>query len=51
MRWGIETSFRELKHTLSLNKLHSKKTDHIHQEIFAKAIIYNFCSVITMHVA
>ncbi|EOS46809.1 MAG: transposase [Lachnospiraceae bacterium] len=51
MRWGIETSFRELKHTLSLNKLHSKKTAHIHQEIFAKAIIYNFCSVITMHVA
>lgn len=51
MRWGIETSFRELKHTLSLNKLHSKKVDHIHQEIFAKVIMYNFCSLITMHVA
>lgn len=51
MRWGIETSFRELKHALSLNKLHSKKVAHIHQEIFAKAVMYNFCSVITMHVA
>lgn len=51
MRWGIETSFRELKHALSLNKLHSKKVDHIHQEIYAKAIMYNFCSIITMHAA
>ncbi|SKA59764.1 Transposase DDE domain-containing protein [Eubacterium uniforme] len=51
MRWGIETSFRELKHTLALNKFHSKKVDHIHQEIFAKVIMYNFCSTITMHVA
>lgn len=51
MRWGIETSFRELKHTLALNKFHSKKVDHIHQEIYAKIIMYNFCSIITMHVA
>lgn len=34
MRWGIETSFRELKHTLALNKFHSKKVGHIHQEIY-----------------
>ena len=51
MRWGIETSFRELKHALALNKFHSKKVNHIHQEIFAKVIMYNFCSIITMHVA
>lgn len=51
MRWGIETSYRELKHTLALNHFHSKKVDHIHQEIFAKVIMYNFCSVITLHVA
>ena len=25
MRWGIETSFRELKHTLGISDLHSKK--------------------------
>lgn len=51
LRWGIETSYRELKYALSLNKLHSKKVNHIIQEIFAKVIMYNFCSIITMHVA
>lgn len=25
MRWGIETSFRDLKHTIGLNYYHSKK--------------------------
>ena len=51
MRWGIETSFRELKHTLALTHLHSKKTESIVQEIFAKMTMYNFCSIITSHVA
>ena len=27
MRWGIETSFRELKYTLALLHLHAKKVD------------------------
>ena len=50
MRWGIETSFRELKHTLALTHLHSKKKESIAQEIFAKMTMYNFCSIITSHV-
>jgi len=50
LRWGIETSFREIKHTLALTHLHSKKEEHIIQEIFAKMIMYNFCSIITSHV-
>lgn len=50
MRWGIETSFRELKHTLALTHLHSKKKENIAQEIFAKMTMYNFCSIITSHV-
>ena len=50
MRWGIETSFRELKHTLALTHLHSKKKESIAQEVFAKMTIYNFCSIITSHV-
>jgi len=50
MRWGIETSFRELKHTLGLASLHSKKIECIIQEIFAKMIMYNFCEIITLHV-
>ena len=50
MRWGIETSFRFLKYTLGLDCLHSKKVANIHQEIFAKLIMYNFCESITSHV-
>lgn len=50
MRWGIETSFRDLKHTLGLLHLHSKKVDFIHQEIFAKLTMYNFCQLITQSV-
>lgn len=50
MRWGIETSFRELKHTLGLLHLHSKKVDFVHQEIFAKLTMFNFCQLITRSV-
>ena len=35
-RWGIETSFRELKYTVGLIHLHSRKSDLVRQEIFAK---------------
>lgn len=50
LRWGIETSFWELKHTLALTHLHSKKKESIAQEIFAKMTMYNFCSIITSQV-
>lgn len=50
MRWGIETSFRELKYSVTLLHLHSKKVDFIYQEIFAKLIMYNFCQMITQSV-
>ncbi len=50
MRWGIETSFRGLKHTLGLLHLHAKKVEFIHQEIFAKLTMYNFCELITQSV-
>ena len=43
MRWGIETSFRELKYIIGLTNLHSKKDNFIRQEIFAKLTMYNFC--------
>ena len=29
MRWGIETSFRELKYAVGLTHFHSKKPDHV----------------------
>lgn len=41
-RWGIETSFRELKYAIGLNALHSKKRELIKQEIYARVILYNF---------
>ncbi len=50
MRWGIETSFRELKYAIGLVNLHSKKAAYIIQEIFARLTIYNFCELITTHV-
>ena len=50
MRWGIETSFRNLKYTLSLRLFHSKKTEYILQEVFAKLTMYNFAELITSHV-
>jgi len=50
LRWGIETSFRELKYAIGLISFHSKKVEHITQEIFARLVMYNFCELITMHV-
>ena len=50
MRWGIETSFRELKYAIGLTCFHSKKVDYIEQEIYARMILYNYCEIITMHV-
>jgi hypothetical protein len=50
LRWGIETSFRELKYEIGLTNFHSKKVEHITQEIFARLTMYNFCELITMHV-
>lgn len=47
MRWGIETSFRDLKYTIGLSAFHSKKVEHILQEIFARLTMYNFAERIT----
>ena len=47
MRWGIETSFRELKYHVGLIAFHSKKKDCVIQEIFASLIMYNFSMLIT----
>ena len=39
MRWGIETSFRELKYAIGLCCLF-KKGEYIMQEIYARLILY-----------
>lgn len=43
-RWGIESSFRELKYTLGLINLHGKFDDFVKQEIYAAMTMYNFCN-------
>lgn len=50
MRWGIETSFRELKYDIGMVHLHAKKDDSVLQEIYAAFTMYNFCMAITMQV-
>ena len=47
MRWGIETSFRELKYTVGLLSFHAKKVEYIYQEIYARLIMYNFTELVT----
>ena len=46
MRWGIETSFRHLKHSIGLLYFHSKKIESIEQEIWARLILYNYCMAV-----
>ena len=50
LRWGIETSYRDLKHTIGTTDFISKKPGYIEQEIWARLILYNFCSIITADV-
>ena len=41
-RWGIEISFRYLKHANGLLYFHSKKPEFLKQESYANLILYNF---------
>ena len=50
LRWGIETSFRKLKYTIGLANFHAKKREFVIQEIFARAIMYNFSEMTANHV-
>ena len=50
LRWGIETSFRDLKHTIGATNFHSKKTEFVTLELWSRLILYNFCSIIILHV-
>ena len=50
LRWGQETSFRDLKHTIGTANFHSKSPEYIEFEILCRMTLYNFCTVITMEV-
>lgn len=41
-RWGIEVSFRYLKHANGMLYFHCKKPEFLKQEIYANLILYNF---------
>lgn len=45
LRWGIETSFRELKYDLSGVQFHSKKDQFVYMEIYAPFAMYNAVSL------
>lgn len=47
LRWGIETSFCTLKHAIAAVNLHSKSRQMITHEIWARLILFTFCSYIT----
>jgi len=49
LRWGIETSFRQLKYAVGLSNFHAKKKDSIIQEIFARLTLHNFCESIVQN--
>lgn len=47
MRWGIETSFRDLKYAIGMVNFHARKDSSIMQEIYASLVMYNFSERIT----
>lgn len=42
LRWGIETSFCQLKYTVGLNHFHGKTEELVLQEIYSRMIMFNF---------
>ena len=50
LRWGIETSFRDLKYTLGLVNLHGKSDSFAEQEIYANLTVFNFASRVCQQV-
>lgn len=50
MRWGIETSFRDLKHTVGAAAPHSSRLTLVAMEVWARMVLYNFGSVVAAHV-
>jgi hypothetical protein len=45
LRWGIETSFRELKYAVGLSNFHAKKTNYIKTRNFCKISIVQFLRI------
>lgn len=50
LRWDQENAYRDIKYPLCLKALHSKKYEYVVHEIWARAILHNFCSEIALNV-
>ena len=47
LRWDEEISFRELKHIIGAVDFHSTIVEYVTHELWARLLLYNFCSRIT----
>lgn len=47
MRWGIETSFRNLKYIVGMLGFHSRKSESVIQEIYASLIMHNMTQFVS----
>ena len=47
LRWGIEISYRYLKHDIHLTSFISRKKEFLYQEVWAKLTMYNLTALIT----
>ncbi len=50
-RWEVETSFRTLKHQFNLKYFHARSPRLVRQELWAKMVMFNFCSLLMTHTA
>ena len=50
LRWAQENAYRDLKYPLCLKAFHSKKYTYIVQEVFARAIMHNYCAAISQRI-
>ena len=44
LRWSIENSYRELKHVIGAQDFNTRTFEYIVHEVWARLILYNFCS-------
>lgn len=47
LRWGIETSFRNLNYVIGMLGFHSRKSESVAQEIYASLIMYNMTQFVS----
>lgn len=51
MRWGIESSYKELKYAAGLINVHAKKREYVEQEIWARLTLFNYSEAIALRIS